>query len=149
MNGMSCLATLHEWNELPGYDAFHSFRGGRREGGVAVLVCTDMQSEFISKLSFVNDIYNVCSVKLFMKNKVYIVVRLYSPPSNPCSDFNSIFPRLLENRVETRNKVIIAGDFNIDLYENPHSVGTVEFINEMRISHFLPLITIPTRATSH
>ena len=45
--------------------------------------------------------------------------------------------------------MIIIGDFNIDLIQSDHDKNTSDFLNIMFSSCYKPLVTKPTRITSH
>ena len=143
------LDSDHDWNNLPGYAAYHSIRGDRGGSGVTVLISTDIQSELVTELSFIIELVEVCSVKLSFGNKLYLIVGVYRAPAGPYSIFNADFSQLLEAPIVARCNTLSAGDFNIDMCYTPYPTNTHDFVNEMRAAHFLPLITIPTRVTSH
>ena len=145
------LDTINDWNELPGYTAYHSIRSDRGGGGVTVLISSAIQSELVNELSFVNDLFEYCSVKFSINNKTYLVMGVYRAPasSSSCSLFNSLFSQVLETPIVAKCNTIFVGDLNIDICETPYPAITQDYINELRAAHFLPLITIPTRVTSH
>ena len=138
---------VEDWNELPGYTAYHAIRDCSG-GGMTVLVSTDLQSEEVTELSIVNDIFEACAVKILANNKEYLLVGVYRTPSGSCTEFNLHFPKILDNRLVSTCNTIITGDFNIDIGEINYSTHTRDFVSEMRSANFLPMITIPTRVTS-
>ena len=143
------MGTDEDLNELLGYVAFHSTRENRGGGGVTVLVSTDLNADNISELSFANDLCEVCTVRIFLSSKPYLLVGIYRTPHGSVPQFNIDFHQLLANPLLTNGNTIIAGDINVDIGEAVYPASTQDFVNELRLCHYLPLITIPTRVTSH
>ena len=106
----SWLDSDHDWNDLPGYAAYYSIRGDRGKGGVTVLIGTDIQPELVTELSLVSEVVEVCSEKLSIGDKLYLIMGVYRAPSGPCSIFNADFSQLLEAPIVAGCNTLIAGD---------------------------------------
>ena len=139
MNGMRCRGILHSI-QLEVTEA---------GGGVTVLISAEMQSEGVSELTFSNVLFEVCAVKLFVARKIYLIMGIYRSPSGSVSVFNVGLAQLLSMQLLENCKTIISGDFNIDIGDSVYPATTYDLVNEVRIANFHPLITIPTRVTSH
>ena len=113
-----------------------------------MLISVDVQSEELVELAFVNKIFEACTVKLTIDSKEYIVVGIYRAPESSVVDFTANFPLLITRKLTVGCSTLIVGDFNIYLGKPVYPASIADFVNEIRVSHFLPLITIPTRVTS-
>ena len=65
-------------------------------------------------------------------------------------EFNSLFLKSLTNKLskESNKKIIILGDFNIDLIKTNTNNNASEFLDIIYSSYLIPHITSPTRLTS-
>ena len=65
-------------------------------------------------------------------------------------EFNSLFLKSLTNKLskESNKKIIILGDFNIDLIKTNTNNNASEFLDRIYSSYLIPHITSPTRLTS-
>ena len=83
------------------------------------------------------------------REKNIIVGIVYRPPKQRLDDFLSTNNELLGN-ISRENKIcFLMGDFNVNLinYQNHHVTG--QFLDGMYSNMFFPLITRPSRITSH
>ena len=69
---------------------------------------------------------------------------IYKVPSFSKKDFLDVFESLLSQVAKEKKKVVLIGDFNIDLL-NPDD--RVDFLNAMFSSYLYPLVTIPSIIT--
>ena len=78
----------------------------------------------------------------------YVLVLVYHPPSSSFQanqEFINSFTRKLREIRSLKQPTIVAGDFNLNLY-NPKNFSYIDvFINNMFELHMLPVITKPTR----
>ena len=84
------------------------------------------------------------------KNKSIIIGNIYRPPPNTnavCQTFINEFIPILEHLQRDNRKVIIAGDFNIDLLKINDNVVFCDYFNSILSQSFFPKITLPTRLT--
>jgi hypothetical protein len=76
-----------------------------------------------------------------------VVGVIYRPPGQPINEFNEDLNLVLLELSKGNRKVILLGDFNIDLLKLNEHAPTQDFLNIMAASHFLPAIDRPTRIT--
>ena len=83
------LDSVHEWDEMLEYIAYHSIRSDRGGGGVTVLIALKCsQREYPSSHSVMYCLRYVLATKLFVARKIYLIMGLYLSPSGTISDFN-------------------------------------------------------------
>jgi hypothetical protein len=104
---------------LPGFNFIHSSRAnGKGRGGVGFFIRSDIVFEIIqadwtkSKLSTFESMF----VKLPQpKSKDIIIGSIYRPPGQPINDFTTDFENTLLNLSNSKSRVFLAGDFNVNL----------------------------------
>ena len=74
-----------------------------------------------------------------------IIGVIYRPPGSCVSNFKSSLEKVLNSL--PRSNVYLMGDFNVDLLKDSRPV--LEISNSWTSFNYIPLITIPTRITSH
>ena len=121
------------------------------ELGVGLYISNDLEFKLREDLSLHNA-YIVESLfieEIRPREKNIIVGIVYRPPNHRLDDFLSTNNELLGN-ISRENKIsFVMGDFNINLinYQNQHLTG--QFLDGMYSNVFFPLITHPSRITSH
>jgi hypothetical protein len=133
------------WLDVPGYTAYHSVRQNMMGGGVSVLVSDQLESEILPKYSFINDVFEMCSVRLTIEKKSYNVLGVYRPPDKSCVEFNKTFFELIGVDEITNSFCIFLGDFNLNMLSSVLPDAVEVYISEFRSLHFLPYISLPTR----
>ncbi len=116
-----------KWIDLPNFIAYHSVRSSHGGGGF-VLVSSQFRSEVIEALTFVNEYYESCALKLFCGNKYLSSVGVYRPPSCSLVAFNEEFFRLIES-YSNQNDLFLLGDFNVNLLKYNECCQTDTFRN--------------------
>ena len=138
---------------LSGYNIESQYRKEKSGGGVSLLVSNDIDYTIRTDLSFNND----CIESLFLelpscavsKQRKCIVGVVYRPPNTSVKDFNDYITAILTAVEREKKACFLMGDFNINLLNAESHVSTAEFLEIMYSFSFLPLITKPTRVTSH
>ena len=82
------------------------------------------------------------------KSKSLIVGCIYKHPIMEVSDFNNFLSRLLEKISEENKKVVLMGDFNIDLLKLDLHGDSSLYLDIMTSFGLLPTILRPTRITT-
>ena len=82
------------------------------------------------------------------KSKNTIIGVIYRPPSN-IKDFLESFDKITEKICKENKHCYILGDFNLDLLKTETNELISQFIDTLYSSSFIPLISKPTRITSH
>jgi hypothetical protein len=81
--------------------------------------------------------------------KNIIIGVVYRPPNNNFDTFKNTINEMLE-KIDKENELsYLMGDYNIDLLKSESCDYTNNFIEQLFISSFFPLITKPTRITHH
>ena len=134
--------------DIEGYTGHHSFRCNQRGGGVSIFVRECFSVTSIAALQLNSDVLECCAVKLSLSpSSSSYVVGIYRPP-NPATvvNFNSVLSDFLSNHFRSVDKVIFAGDFNIDIID-PNDAA-LSLIDNFHSHSFIPLITKPTHVTN-
>jgi len=80
-------------------------------------------------------------------NKKYIMGGIYRHPNQNIDEFNNLLDNCLSMIYKTKTPCIIAGDINIDLIRYNSHNPTSDFVNNLLLNNFLPVIIMPTRIT--
>ena len=81
--------------------------------------------------------------------KNIIVGVIYRPPNNKIEIFQNALNEIIE-KIDKENKIsYFMGDFNIDMLKSESYTHASRFTEQIFTSSFVPLITKPTRITSH
>ena len=96
-----------------------------------------------------NDL-NIYKKNVNRKKSNILVGVIYRHPSMDLTDFNcNCLNKLLENFSEEQKSAFLLGDFNFNLLNyNEHNQRN-EFLDSLASKSFIPLISQPTRITSH
>ena len=132
-----------QFANIEGYDGFHTLRDGR-SGGVSVFCSKSLKCVKLNKFSLSNETIESCCVRVDTGGECFSVLAIYRPVSGSVSNFNEVMDCLLSEPVVNTSKFIIAGDLNINLL-NVDNSDNLDFISNLRSSHFLPTILKPTR----
>ena len=131
--------------DIPGYNAFHSYRDERVGGGVSIFIKNSIKAEFIDELSQVSEHYESCSVLVtpneYNNNKLRIV-GVYRPPTASKTQFVDCISRVAGS--VGGSSTVFLGDFNIDLM---NEFDSSDLCCEMLACGFASQINIPTRET--
>ena len=134
---------------LSGYDFICVNREDKRSGGVALYVDQNLNYKIIDSMSTsITDLLECITIEIDMGKKQNITVSCVYRAHDSCIEtFKNVFEALFTKTKD--NLYYICGDVNIDML-NPHKKKTVDdFYETMFSMSLLPLITKPTRVTSH
>ena len=137
---------LSEPVNIEGYKSFHSFRCGRRSGGVSVFVRESLSCHKLNEFSVVNDTIESCVVKISLVSLNFFIFAVYRPHSDNICNFTNALQTVLTNSC-LKHDVCLLGDLNINLLD-VHNSDVVCFSAMMRTFNFVPVITKPTRFPS-
>ena len=133
---------------IPNYNFVSSPRPVGRGGGVGIYLEDNLD---FSEVSYVKQLFNThesISVEISRINGTNIIVTcLYRPPDTNAEQFNTEFELLLSS-LKVKNKMfILAGDYNLNLFNVHKDCHISEYFN-IAVSHGLyPTVTKPTRVT--
>ena len=135
---------------MPGYVGHHFIRPNRRGGGVSVFCLEKYKSRKINisvnTESNIEKVFVEISSKKPSKTKPLIVGGIYVPPDNSHTDKTiNDFEALLNNNDLNSNRLILAGDFNIDLLKIFENNKCKDFCDTMFSNGLYQVITLPTR----
>lgn len=141
------LDKFHESNiNVQGYTCYNVVRS-RPHGGVSILIRENIESSLIEKHSFVNSEIEICTVSVKLKATNYIVSSIYRPrfKHDNIKEFRESLAPILNDKTFRNSKVILTGDFNINLLEHQTHIDTNDYLAFMQNFNYLPIITRPTR----
>ena len=79
----------------------------------------------------------------------YIVAGIYRHPNHNIADFSVQLENVLENLSKSKIHVcVIAGDLNIDLAKYGIHQETTNYVNNLLVNTFIPVIVMPSRITT-
>ena len=96
------LSNSDDWQDIPGYNASHSIRSGKKGGGVNILVEAKYHATCVYEISTdYNVIFESITVKKNVCDSFYNFLGVYRPPSGSLSSLNNQFFDLIQqyNRV--------------------------------------------------
>ena len=131
-------------SNIEGYTAYHVTRPRGRGGGVSVFIRCDLTARKLDEFCLCNDTIEVLTVEVKFNGRLINLVAIYRPHSDTISSFSTYLGDFLANEKFSRDKTILAGDFNIDLL-NYASTDVSFFSSTLYSLSYLPTITKPTR----
>lgn len=136
--------------DLSNYNFFHS-DSPKLAGGTAIYVNDTLKT--IPRPDLIIDLSSVesCWVEIDPgNNKKHIMIGcIYKHPSANVDEFTSILNEFLQELNMNRYEVYILGDMNIDLLKHHTHLQTGRYLDMIYSHNLLPVITKPTRITSH
>ena len=121
-------------------------------GGLAILFKDNINYSLRTDLSFPphkHTLYDSIFIETKMKNTTKLIIgNIYrSPGSTNITEFNNDLKNLL-NKIKIENtKIIITGDFNINLLNINSHQQTADYLDLWISEGFIPQLTLPTRVT--
>ena len=143
---------VHLYN-LPGYKQITSERGNKRGGGISVFVQAHLNCVVCNVINqFMNGSCECLAVEVVADKACdnLLIVSIYRPPSSDVQLFlqfiNNVLDFIMDDRL-SRNKVVIAGDFNLNLMNINIDKNVKEFVDAMTTYGFHATIHKPSRVT--
>ena len=136
---------------MPGYSFVSNHRKSKIGGGIGLYLENNLQYKICSECTYSNpDIIESLFVEINVPHGKNIVVGvIYRPPNQNTAVFIDELNDILINIIRGNKLCYIMGDFNLDLLRYNDNVPTQEFIDRLFSYSFYPLISNPTRITSH
>ncbi len=142
-------ADMESLVNIPGYRFIHRSRKIGQRGGVGFLIKSDIDFYYLKDVpESTDDTFESLFIKLPQaKNTDIILGAIYRPPGNSIPDFQKDFNSTLMHLSNSKKKVFLLGDFNINIlrYNDHHSTGM--FLNTLASYKLMPTILRPTRIT--
>ena len=118
-------------------------------GGPLIYVKNDMIYKVRNNLKiYQSEKLESVFIKIIKSNNRNIIVGcVYRHPSMEVNEFNSLFlNNLSKNLISEKNKkIVLLGDFNIDLLKYKKDHNTSDFLAQINSASLVPHITFPTR----
>ena len=136
--------------ELEDYELFTTNRINRNGGGVALYVHNSFKCKKIESMSItVENTMEMVTVEIITeKNKNIIISCVYRTPGSCLDIFNDKMSDIYDKNVE-KKRVLVCGDFNIDLLNTNEHRKSRDFLNTMYCLSLFPTILKPTRITTN
>ena len=101
------------------------------------------------KSIYINNCAEIVSVEMTLRNgkKKVIICCIYQSPNTDLNTLSEFINDILSNI--GKRTVYMCGDFNVDLLQYDKHADTNDFIDQLYALGLHPLITRPTRITSH
>ena len=132
--------------KIPKYNMFCNSRN-TRGGGIALFVGCDIPVERLSSSCFVEKEIECLFVRATITKQNYVVGTIYRPPDGDIQPFlekmSSILTAIRTNY--PNDKIVLQGDFNINLLSKRVTGGILDYISLMFSSDLFPVILRHTR----
>ena len=130
--------------DIDGYNQLNVYRNNHG-GGIKIYYNNAWNAEVLTEFTTVNEILEILSLKLHIRNFKYIISAVYRRPSSDPFIFNDTFFDQILSSFNRNDKMFIAGDLNLDLYNHYNFSYINTFIDLFLSLSFFPLIKLPTR----
>ena len=143
----------HELYGLPGYNCINKYRKGRKGVGVSLAIRRSISYKVRNDFEYFNSEMESLFIEiepsaLSTTNDIIIEV-IYRMPDSSVEVFNEIIDDILST-IQWENKTCyILGDLYIDFVKSDGHKPTSDFLDTIYSHNLFPLITKPTRVTSH
>ena len=140
---------------IPDFTHVGNYRKDKKGGGVSILIRNSISFKHRTDLDvFEEGQTESIFVEILNKNGQKIVLgSLYRPPNTGIEQFHThlvdIITKAKKNRGGSKPEMVLGMDHNIDLLKSSHHPQTHSFIDELSWLDILPMITRPSRITSH
>ena len=114
-------------------------------GGMKIYYDEVYNAEVISELTFINNCMEVLTIYLIGLNFKYVVCSVYRSPSADPHSFNEQFFNNVMNKFPVDAKVLITGDFNLNLFNPLKNTFIDVFTASMLSCGFFPVVTLPAK----
>ena len=135
---------------IPEYNFPSNHRSSKIGGGVGLYLHNNLKYKMLPECNFSNpDVIESLFIEIEVPNKRNIVGNIYQPPNQNTASFVDKLNGILGLISKQNKKLHLMGDFNLDLLHYSTHSPTQEFIDSLFSYGFYPLISKPTRITSH
>ena len=133
--------------DIPGFYCYNLYRN-QYGGGIKIYLKNCIQSKILDSLTVINNVFELLTVELLFCGCKFLLMAVYHPPTSCPSknlDFVDLFTSYLQNSLQSKLPLIIAGDTNINLLNSGNHFYVDHFINNLFECNMKPLITRPTK----
>ena len=128
---------------IPDYTTY-SLPRNKNGGGLLIYCRNDIDSELIPDISFISNDIESLFIKIKLKSETINFGTIYKPPKTKITKFTTELENKTLNKINSTNNSIIAGDFNLNLFENLTN-KTQNFITAMKSKNLSNIISDATR----
>ena len=132
---------------IPGFYSLNLYRN-QNGGGLRLYIKECFRARILQDFTFLHDSCEILTLALDISCFKYVVMLVYHPPTSSVQkniEFVDLFTLKLKAVKNLNMPVLVAGDFNLNLF-NPSNFTYIDlFINNMLELSMTPLITRPTR----
>lgn len=120
----------------------------RKNGGVGIYMLNTVKFSVVDVSQYYSEThFECCCVKLLETN--IVILSIYRSPSGDVDSFLTGFDHVVKKLQKHNQKLIIAGDFNIEMgNSNRTNAISLRFLNILRALNLFPSNNQPTRANS-
>ena len=142
---------ISELVNIIGYSFVSNHRKPKSGGGVGIYLQNDLDYKLRPECNFSDpEVIETLFVEITVpKGKNIIVGSVYRPPNYNAASFLDKFNDILSYISKDNKQCFVLGDFNLDLLQYDRHLATQEFVDSLFSHAFIPLISNPTRLTSH
>ena len=139
--------------DLTDYKQILCPRSAGKGGGVAIFINTKYDFEIINLSSFLNlKLFECVAIEVCCDSDKcnHVIVSVYRPPNSNLDNCISEFLDLLDFLAKKfhNRKIVISGDTNFNLLKVNDNPKIKDFINNLKMYNFIPVINKPTRITN-
>ena len=141
---------------IPGYEFYHRDRTTKKGGGVGIFVSQRISAgvQILDQIQFHDEKFenlvmtlpNAIASKDANHKKDLIIAAIYRPPNYQSNEmFESELEKTLRIADKNKNKLVLIGDFNLDLLKYETHFPTANYMDLVINHKLLPRIVRPTR----
>jgi Reverse transcriptase (RNA-dependent DNA polymerase) len=137
-------------NIFDGYDFYYEIPKNSSVGGIGMYVKKMFFVQFRQDLHLCSNDSNVVENVWIevVKNKIkYIIGGIYRHPNHSINGFMDLLEVNLIKISKRKNPCFILGDLNIDLLKSEENNSIMNYLNNLFVYNFLPVLVMPTRIT--
>ena len=133
---------------IEGYSIVQKYREHRKGGGVAILISENLKYRSRPDLECKTNILEHCVVEIKLGNENILCSSCYRAPNTDVDLFLAEYALLLNNLKESKSKLVMGMDHNLDLLKYSKHRPTCDFVLLNENISLIPSITRPTHITS-
>ena len=135
---------------VTGYDFVGKNRTHKKGGGVGLLISKSVKFKLRTDIEIEDINCENCFIELKLDSGNIVVGSIYRPPNTNIKDFVNLYSKLVNKiKLETRKKIIIGLDHNLDFLKSHTHGPTMDFIERNLSNDLITCITRPTRITKN
>ena len=145
-----CDSSYYDDFKLPGYDLYMQPHICTPHGRLITYFKSSLKVTVLNEVYQKSDSWEGMFFSIDNLNKSIIIGNIYRPPREllgSLTNFNEEFNRVIQHNIIKNKKVILSGDFNINILKIAEKPAYANFFDMLTANSLLPNITYPTRIT--